>query len=122
MTRIKIKLIVFAFIVFTQTACKNVQSKLDQVSSKIEYTEKNKKEMTSDDWASLELQMKELERDYELNKDKYSEEQIKEIGKLQGRYSALLLKKGLNDFQESVKDLGNQVEGFIEGITDTTTN
>ncbi len=30
--------------------------------------------------------------------------------------------KGINDFQESVKDLGHQMEGFIEGIQSDTNN
>jgi hypothetical protein len=66
--------------------------------------------------------MLELESDLEQNKDKYTDEQVKEIGKLQGRYFAVSLKKGINNFQESLKDLNNQMEGFIEGIKSDTNN
>jgi len=83
---------------------------------------KTKKKMTAKDWSALEKKMQELENDLEQNRDKYTDEQVKEIGKLQGRYFAIAVKKGLNDFQESVKNLGNQMEGFMEGITDTTNN
>lgn len=108
--------------VFFLASCNKVQSKLDKAATEIEYAEQNKKEMTSKDWANLETMMAELESDFELNRDKYNNEQVKEIGKIQGKYTALIVKKGLNDFQESIKDFENQVEGFIEGITDTINN
>jgi len=102
------------------SGCNNVQSRLDRAEKEIEHAEQNKKEMTEKDWSTLEKKMKELESDLEQNREKYTDEQVKEIGKLQGRYFAVAVKKGLDDFQESVKDLGNQMEGFIEGITDST--
>ncbi len=62
----------------------------------------------------------EIDSSIEINRSAFTSDQLREFGNLKGRYAALLLKKGINDFQESVKDLGNQMEGFIEGITDTT--
>jgi len=103
-------------------SCNNVQYKLDSAEAEIEYAEQNKEDMTAKDWAALEKKMQELESDLELNREKYTDEQKKEIGKLQGRYFALAVKKGINDFQESLKDLGNQAEGFIEGIKSDTNN
>jgi hypothetical protein len=78
--------------------------------------------MSEEDWTKLELSMAELEQDLEMNRNDYSAEQIKEAGKIQGTYAALVIKKGLNDLQESVQDFGNQMEGFIEGINSDTTN
>ena len=104
------------------SSCNNVQSRLDSAEKEIENAEQNKEDMTEKDWSTLEITMKELEIDLEQNREKYTDEQIKEIGKLQGRYFAIAVKKGLNDFQESVKDLGNQMEGFIEGFKDDNNN
>lgn len=103
-------------------SCNNTQSKLEKVIAEIEYAEQNKEDMTEKDWSALEKKMGELEIDLEQNREKYTDEQVKEIGKLQGRYFAITVKKGINDFQESVKGLGNKLEGFIEGLTDTTNN
>jgi len=99
-----------------------VQSRLDKANKEVEYAEQNKDAMAEKDWTALEKKMEELESDLEQNREKYTDKQVKEIGKLQGRYFAVAAKKGINDFQESVKDLGNQMEGFIEGITDSTNN
>jgi hypothetical protein len=103
-------------------SCNNVQYKLDSAEAEIEYAEQNKEEMTAKDWSVLERKMQELESDLEQNRDKYTDEQVKAIGRLQGRYFALAVKKEITDFQESLKDLGNQAEGFIEGIKSDTLN
>ena len=71
--------------------------------------------MTKHDFENLELQIKDLEQDHSETRGKYTDEQIKDIGKLQDRYAAFSVKKGLNDF-------GNQMEGFIEGIKSDTNN
>lgn len=102
--------------------CDNVQSHIDSAEKEIEYAEKNKEGMTSQDWSILEEKMQDLESDLEQSRDKFTDEQVKEIGKLQGRYFAVALKNGINDFQESLKDLGIQMEGFTEGIKSDTIN
>jgi len=112
------QIILILAVLLALSGCNNVQSRLDSAEKEIEHAEQNKIEMTEKDWSTLEKTMKELEIDLEQNREKYTDEQIKEIGKLQGRYAALIVKKGINDFQKSIEDFGNQLEGFIEGSKD----
>ena len=112
--------LIFTIFFLASLSCNRVQSKFNNASNEIENAQQNIKEMNSSDWSELKNTMTELEDHFESNKDNYSDEQVKEIGRIQGKYAALLVKKGINDFQESLKDLGNQVEGLVEGITDTT--
>ena len=107
-------------LVISSTSCNQSEQKIRSAEKMIENAESNTAEMPKTEIDKLDNKMKELEIDLEQNRGKYTDEQVKEIGKLQGRYFAIAVKKGLNNFQESVKDLGNQMEGFIEGITDTT--
>jgi hypothetical protein len=118
----KSNIVISIILLLLATSCNRSQSHIDSANSEIEYAEQNKDAMTQKDWTTLEKKMQELESDLEQNRDKYTDEQVKEIGKLQGRYFAVAVKKGINDFQESLKDLGNQMDGFIEGITDSTNN
>ena len=104
------------------SSCNNFQSRLDSAEKEIEYAEQNKEDMTEKDWSALEKKMGELEIDLLQNREKYTDEQVKEIGKLLGRYFAITVKKGFNDFQESLKVIGNQMDGFIEGIKSNTNN
>lgn len=102
-------------------SCNKTQDKLDKAWIKIEYAEENYTKMTAEEWRELELVIIDLNSDMELNRQKYSDVQIKEIGKIKGRYTSILLKKGINDFKDSVKDLNNQIEGFMDGINDNKT-
>lgn len=112
---------IVASVFILSASCNQSQSKIDKMSKIIEQCYQNKDNLTQSDLDKMELKMEELEKDLELNRNNYTDEQVKEIGRLQGRYAAILLKKGINDFQESVKDLNNQMEGFMEGIKDDTT-
>ena len=105
---------VFAF------SCNHAQSQLDNASAEIDYAEKNKNDLSDKEWSELKITMKALESDFELNRAKYDDEQIVEYGKIQGRYTSLVVKKGLADFQETIKDLGKQMEGFIDGVNSDT--
>jgi hypothetical protein len=101
-------------------SCNTSQLKIDKTSRMIKEATEQKQPLSSADYQKIELEMQALEKDMLENRTNYSDEQLEEIGRLKGKYAALMLKKGMNDFKESVKDLGNQVEGFIEGITDST--
>jgi len=115
----KIKIIILSVLItILSAACNQTQSKIEKVIKEIEYAERNKKEIPSQQLEKLQLQ-----QDLNENQENYSKQQIKQIGKIQGRYTALLLKNGIKDFQESVIDISNQIEGFLEGFkTDTITN
>lgn len=119
-----LKLPLFLFIIssscFVLFSCNQSQGKIDSLNSKIENLENRKDDLSDKDFQSLENQMNDLQNDLEENRSNYTDDQIREIGKIQGRYSKILLKKGLKDLKQNVKDFGTQMEGFIEGITDTT--
>ena len=114
-----ISVILIASLLFS---CNHAQTKIKNASALIEHAEQSKTDLSKADLKDIEIQMKELQIDLETNRKDYSDEQIKEIGRLQGRYAAFLVKEGFNDIKESIKDLENQMEGFIEGMTDSTNN
>ena len=113
------KITILALILLTCISCKSIQSRLDKAEAEINHAENNKKEMTSNDWKDLETLMADLDKDLESNRGDYTSEQINLSGRLQGRYKILLVKKGLNDFTESFKDVGSQIEGVMDAISDT---
>ncbi len=116
------KLICTLILISSLFACNQPQSNIDGVSALIEHAENSGEEMSESDVQKLGSSIEKLQKDLDENRAKYSDDQVKEVGKLKGRYAAIVAKKGLNNFKESVKDFGNQVEGFIEGITDSTNN
>jgi hypothetical protein len=109
-------------LILTMLSCKQSQDRINKTAEMIERAEKSKETLTQIEIDKMEIEMEELQKDLENNRINYSDQQIQQIGKLQGRFAAMLLKKGITDFQETVKDLGNQMEGFIDGISDSTNN
>ena len=68
----------------------------------IERAEQTNEALTKSDIEQLEKKMDQLQKNLDQNRDEYSDEQVKEIGKLQGRYTSLIVKKGINDFKKSL--------------------
>jgi hypothetical protein len=101
---------------FIFLSCNNVQMKIDSAKAKIEDAEKKGDSMTQEDYDELEITMSQLQTDMENNRSKYSEEQIKYIGELQGRHKLIVLKKIYNDLINSLKDAGYQLDGVIKTI------
>ena len=110
-----------AFSIF-MIGCNSSQSEIDKTSAMIQKAEKKEKALSDAEYDKLTSAMEHLQKHLDEHRDSYSDAQIREIGKLQGRYAAIAVKKGFDDFGKSVKDFGNKVEGFIEGITDTINN
>ncbi len=88
----------------------------------MEHAEQSKVDLSKSELDELKNQMKDLQTDLETNRKDYTDEQIKEISRLKGRYTALLVKEGFNEIKNSLKDLEYQMEGFIDGMTDSSNN
>lgn len=59
--------------------CNSVKSKLNETMDQVKYADKNIPEMTEQDWVEFELKVNDLNKDLELNRHNYTDEQIKEI-------------------------------------------
>lgn len=108
-----------AFLVCFLFSCNQPNSDIQSATKMIDRAEQTNEALTKSDIEQLEKKMDQLQKNLDENRDEYSDEQVKDIGKLQGRYTSLIVKKGINDFKKSVKDIGSQMEGFIEGMSDT---
>lgn len=101
-------------------SCNRPVDKIRSAEKMIQHAESSTSQLPKSEIDELELKMNDLQSNLNQNRADFTDDQVKEIGKLQGRYTALLLKQGINNFKQSVKDFGNQMEGFIDGVTDST--
>jgi len=109
-------LFLLCLLFLTFSSCNQSESQIKSIDAELTLAEQDSSSIDKSDLESLEVQLSELQSDLEANRSSYTDEQIKEIGKLQGRYVALSLKAGLKNLNETIKDAGNQLEGFMEGI------
>lgn len=86
----------------------------------VEKVDKNYQKYTDKDWAQTDVKIEQITNDIEKNPENYSPEKIEKINNMIGKYQALKLKKGLNSIQDALKNFGQQMDGAIKEITDTT--
>ena len=101
-------------------SCNQSENEIRNATKMIDHAEQSDGKLSKSEMDQLGSTIDMLQKKLDDKRSEYSDEQIKEIGKLQGRYTALVVKNGIHDFKESMKDLGNQLEGFVEGITDSS--
>jgi phosphoserine phosphatase len=74
------------------------------------------------DWDELIREADALEHDLDSNRTAYTSEEIERANKLIGRSSVLKMKRGLQEFEQQLKDAGQRLEGALEGLLADTTN
>jgi len=95
-------------------SCDQQQGQIEHAQTVIKDAEKNIEKLAASDWENLESEIAKLEKSLEDDRSKYTEKQIEEANKLIGKYRMLQLKKGVNEFKNTIKDAGQQIEGMIE--------
>ena len=95
------------------TGCGSYQVEIDKAVATLKTMEAQEHHLTSDELEALELQMTELNAHVAAHREDYTEEQLREIGRIQGRYTAFKMRKA---FREATEDFKNQVEGFVDGL------
>jgi len=73
------------------------------------------------DWDELIREADALEHDLDSNRTAYTPQEIERANKLIGRSSVLKMKRGLQEFEQELKDAGQRLEGALEGLLGDTT-
>jgi Skp family chaperone for outer membrane proteins len=105
------------------TSCDGISASsrnVKKLENIVEKVDKNYKKYTDKDWEQTDAKIEQISNDIEQHPEDYSPETMEKINNMIGKYQALKLKKGLNSFQDALKNFGQQMEGAIKEITDTT--
>lgn len=108
-------------------ACNPAESKIDELENLVAEVEAEYKEYTEEDWQGINEAYEALLLDMEQYD--YNTEQHKRIGRLKGKYEAIVLKYTMSNFstimEDYAEDMGKYagdmiegVEGFIEGMAE----
>jgi uncharacterized protein YcfL len=114
----KTSIIILGLCLFFLSSCESKQEKQQtEMKSIVQEAEKVCKSGSDEEWKALETKFDKLESKYELERSSYSQEQRDSINVQIGEFRALQSKRLANDLKEDFNDLGKQVEGFIDGIS-----
>ncbi len=113
MKRIVFALSVF-FVTLSFTACVNSQTPIKELEKIAKEVEENYNSYTQEDIDEVLVRLDAVEK--EFDKYEYTDEELREIGRLNGRMSAYLTKAALNNLGSSMDDLFQELGGGIEGF------
>lgn len=107
---------------FVFTSCESKQTPINQLKDLVEDIQKNASEYTDDDWYASAEELELIDRKIELYQSEYTNEELIEIGRLKGVYTAQLAKHSIKALKKDVNDTMKEAEGFIEGLMDELSN
>lgn len=106
--------------VFSFTACDSSQTAINDLEMLLHEIETNYQSYTEEDWENMSLSYSAIEE--ELAKHEYTDEELKEIGRLKGKCIGYLTKQSLKDSEKQIEDLTKELEGGIEGFLEVLSN
>lgn len=119
MRKILLSYLTFA-LALSFTSCDSSQSAIKDLETLLHEIESNYQSYTEEDWENMSLSYSAIEE--ELAKHEYTDEELKEIGRLKGKCIGYLTKQSLNDLEKQIKDLTKELEGGIEGFLEVLSN
>ncbi len=95
-------------------SCNNAKTSIDELSLLIEDIEENSDNYTDEDWEYVIEEYSLIEQ--EMENYEYTDEELREIGRLKGIFAMKIAKQVLKDYTEDIKDMQLQFEGGLDGI------
>lgn len=109
------KLFLFLFIFpLVFISCESSRTPVNELSSLLEKIENNGESFSEEDWNNITNEFTEIEE--ELSKYEYTDEELKEIGRIKGQILAKMTKSAVKDLKKQMEDLSKQLEGGLEGF------
>lgn len=90
-----------------------LSSRMNEYVSEVEASCQN---WTEEDWELSQEEYAKLLEEYELNYDSYTQEEKDAINKAIGRYNGLLIKQGIDEAGNILKEFGERLPSLIEGF------
>lgn len=106
--------------VFSFTACDSSQTAINDLETLLHEIETNYQSYTEEDWENMSLSYSAIEE--ELAKHEYTDEELKEIGCLKGKYLGYQTQHSMNNMEKQIKNAAKEVDGAIEGFVDVFSN
>ena len=96
-----------------QSCSSPLSSRMNEYVTEVEASCQN---WTEEDWELSQEEYAKLLEEYELNYDSYTQEEKDAINKAIGRYNGLLIKQGIDEAGNILKEFGERLPSLIEGF------
>lgn len=97
-------------------ACHSKNDPMNGLYALTEQLSEDTSDYTEDDWEAIGNQLEMIESEIQQYSDQYTDEEMKEIGRLKGKCVGLIAKKAVNSAAKQIEDASKQAEGMLEGF------
>ena len=104
------------------SACSTKQGPINDLSDLAEEVQANGSNYSAEDWNAVNEDLEVIESEIEQYKDEYTDEELKEIGRLKGILLAQYTKASVNSITSGVENAMKEAEGLVEGLFDGFSN
>ncbi len=99
-------------------SCKSKEERaLDRLHTMSEQIQKNGDNMTSEDWDKLYDEYSALHDKIANEKYDFTDEQMRELGKVERELNNAFVKQSISDFGKATKEIFKKGKEFLEGFT-----
>ena len=99
-------------------ACQSKSSRIDDLKDFVEEIQKDGEDYTQEQWEKANKKFSQLLDKINSYED-LSEDELKEVAKLQGQYAATVFKNSGKAIMEQMEKAGAVLDGFLEGVDQT---
>lgn len=96
-------------------ACQSKSSRIDDLKDFVEEIQKDSKDYSQEQWEKANEKFSQLLDKINSYED-LSEDELKEVAKLQGQYAATVFKNSGKAIMEQMEKAGAALDGFLEGV------
>lgn len=96
-------------------ACQSKSSRIDDLKDFVEEIQKDGKDYSQEQWEKANEKFSQLLDKINSYED-LSEDELKEVAKLQGQYAATVFKNSGKAIMEQMEKAGAALDGFLEGV------
>lgn len=114
-------LALFAIGIMGFQSCQSKQRRIDDLKDFVEEINEEGKDYTAEQWEKANEQFSKLLDKINSYED-LTEEELKEVAKLQGQYAATVFKNSGKAIMEQMEKAGAALGGFLEGVDEGLEN
>ena len=125
MTNKKLQILTISFcmsIVFCLFACTTKMGPIGNLADLTEEVQANGSSYSEEEWSAVANELDAIESEMEQYKGEYTDEELKEIGRLKGILLAQYTKYSVKSIKNGVENAMKEAEGLIDGFMNSFSN
>lgn len=114
------KILITVIMLLCVVSCDSPQNAIRDLESLLNEIEANYQYYSDEDWENISVRYETIET--ELSQYKFTDEELKEIGRMKGKCLGYMMQHSINDLEEEIRVFSKELEGGIDGFLEIFDN